>query len=350
MPDVIKPKVFTSKRKFPRGTEIIETIDGSLRELFFSRYPRLKGKISDADTRLQKFLDKNRKSGVWVYYPWASKVVHSLPEDLYFELRTNRNKNLITKSEQLKYRKSIVGVAGLSVGSSIVSTLVITGGPKIMKIADFDSVEVSNLNRIRAKLTDVGMSKAFVAAREAWEVDPFLELEIWDKGISLKTIKSFIAGSPKLDILIDEMDNVPLKIAARLICQAQRIPVVMATDNGDGVILDVERFDLEPRRKIFHGLIKESEFDPEAMTRDRKEWLKAVKKIIGVKYMTKRHVESLKEIGRTLAGVPQIGTAAFIAGAAVAFAVRKIAVGEPLPSGRYLIDLEHSLSAGLRKL
>lgn len=348
MDKIQKPKIFRDKKKLPRSAEVVEAIDSSLRELFFARNPKLKGMIKGTDPRVKNFLDKNRKLGVWVYYPWADKAVHSLPEHLYFELRTNRNKNLITESEQIKYRQSIVGVAGLSVGSSIVSNLVMTGGPKRMKIADFDSVEVSNLNRIRARLTDVGMNKAFVAAREAWEVDPFLELKIWDKGISLKTIKSFITGNPKLNIFIDEMDNVPLKIAARLICKARKIPVLMATDNGDGIILDVERFDIEPNRKIFHGLIKESEFDPEAMARDKKEWLKAVKKIIGVKYVTKRHLESLKEVGGTLVGVPQIGTAACIAGAAVALAVRKIATGESLPSGRYLIDLEKSLSAGIK--
>ena len=144
-------------------------------------------------------------------------------------------------------------------------------------------------------------------------------------------------GNPRLDIFIDEMDNLALKVAARFLAKRQRMPVVMATDNGDGILLDVERFDLEPRRPIFHGLVGNLSV---ATARGAKgpKWLAIVEKIIGGPWMPKRHKDSLKEIGKTLAGVPQLGTDAQTAGSLVSLAVRKIAHGDPLASGRYVID------------
>ena len=38
--------------------------------------------------------------GVWVYYPWAQKLVHILDEEEFAIVRTNRNKYKITEQEQ----------------------------------------------------------------------------------------------------------------------------------------------------------------------------------------------------------------------------------------------------------
>ena len=54
----------------------------------------------------------------------------------------------------------------------------------------------------------------------------------------------------------------------------------MATDNGDNIILDVERFDLEPERPILHGLIGDVKPD-DFKTMNYEEWLKLATKIVG---------------------------------------------------------------------
>ena len=98
---------------------------------------------------------------------------------------------------------------------------------------------------MNAKLSDVGMNKTVVSAREVWELDPFAELHVWDSGVNKENLEDFILGEPKIDIFIDEMDSLSLKAMARFICKKARIPVLMATDNGDEVLLDIERFDLK---------------------------------------------------------------------------------------------------------
>ena len=343
MDNLEKPKIFFKREDAPAGSEAINAFGSALKELFFAENPRLKKNMPEVAGALDEFLKNHGISDIWIYYPWSNKVVRCLSEDLYFKLRTARNRNIITDEEQKKYRTAKVGVVGLSVGSAIVSALAMSGGPKVMKIADFDEVEISNLNRIRAKLIDVGTNKTTVSAREVWELDPFAELYLYELGMTKENLEEFIAGEPKLDIFIDEMDSVEMKAAARLVCKKEKIPVLMATDNGDNVLLDVERFDLEPERPIFHGLVEEKEVLG-ASNLSYGDWVKLVTKIVDPSYLPQKMIESVSEIGKTVAAIPQLGPTAAVAGAAMAYAVRKIANNQEMPSGRYVINLGEDLN------
>ena len=106
----------------------------------------------------------------------------------------------------------------------------------------------------------------------------------------------------------------------------------MATDNGDGAIVDVERFDLEPERPIFHGRLKGVDL--------KGDWLKIANAIIGEEYLTDRMKSSLKN-GPP---VPQLGTGAGIAGSCVAYVVRMILTGQTMKSGKYVISPENIFS------
>ncbi|PJE50500.1 MAG: hypothetical protein COV29_03775 [Candidatus Yanofskybacteria bacterium CG10_big_fil_rev_8_21_14_0_10_36_16] len=338
---MIEPTIYNQKPKTPQNTQCVDAYESGLKELFFIKNPRFKKEMPEAEEILNKFLKTNKIKPVWIYYPWRKIIIKSLPEKYYFELRTARNKNVIEKKEQINYRNLKVGIVGLSVGSAIVHAIVTSGGPKNLKIADFDTLEVSNLNRIKAKLTDFGQNKTHIAAHEVWELDPFAKLALWDQGINNKNINQFLL-KPKLDVFIDEMDSLDLKIKARKICQKNKIPVLMATDNGDGVILDVERFDIEPNRKLFHGLASDIE-NENVSNLDFKRWVNIATKIVGPSYLTKSMKNSLKEIGKTIAAVPQLGTSALMAGSAISYALRMIASKKNLKSGRYIISLEKNI-------
>jgi hypothetical protein len=345
----LKPTFLKSKKDLPKGTTRIQDVFmESLEELFVVRNPAFLKKPFTRSEEWAKFLTAMKGKNQWIYFPSKKIAVNVLKEGLYFELRTARNKNLITKKEQQNYRGTTIGIAGLSVGSSIVSALTISGGPRVMKIADFDVLAPSNMNRIWANIEDVGTEKIDLAARDVWGTDPFAKLILWDKGITEKSLERFILSKPALDIFIDEMDDLALKVAARLIAKRKRIPVLMATDNGDSVIIDVERFDKEPGRKIFHGLVGNITV-ADVRNLKGKEWIAVVKKIIGEQYMPERHRSSLNEIGKTLAGVPQLGTDATLAGSAISLVVRKIANNEKIPSGRYILNLGGVLGKAVRK-
>jgi len=342
---VRRPIIYKKVSDLPRNTFMIDTLESSAKELFFIDNQKTEKITDEIQPAFDRFFEKKKEESIWIYYPWLKKAVNILPEQDYFRLRTNRNKNIILEEEQEVYRNAKVGIAGLSVGSSILSALVISGGPKILKIADFDKIETSNLNRIRANITDIGLNKTEVAARQTWELDPFAELYIWDRGLNKDNMEEFLVSSPRLDVFVDEMDSIDLKVLARIICRRNKIPVVMATDNGDGIILDVERFDKDNNSPLFHGRINDDDLKNiiNQKTRTKKEWINLAMRIIGPELMTERHQESILEIGNTLRRPPQLGAAASIAGAATSLAIRLIVNGKDLPAGRYVVSLEKSL-------
>ena len=53
--------------------------------------------------------------------------------------------------------------------------------------------------------------------------------------------------------------------------------------------------------------------------------------------------ESLSLIGKKIPSVPQLGTTANIAGAAVSYALRRILTKQDIPSGRYVVSLEEKI-------
>jgi molybdopterin/thiamine biosynthesis adenylyltransferase len=115
--------------------------------------------------------------GSWVYYPWRNQLTHLLPKSTFRDLRLDRNRHRITHAEQSVLLDKCIGIVGLSVGSAGLTTMVLEGVGGRFRIADFDALDVSNLNRLRASVLDVGVNKAVMAARAILEIDPYLEVE-----------------------------------------------------------------------------------------------------------------------------------------------------------------------------
>src|SRR5262249_32276544 len=124
------------------------------------------------------------------------------------------------------------------------------------KLADHDRLSLSNLNRLRAGVDDLGVGKTIVAARELLRIDPWLDLELYSDGVGPENIDEFLTGGGddqgRVDLLVEECDDLRMKLMARERARAHRIPVIM--DTSDRGLLDVERFDREPNRPVLHGL------------------------------------------------------------------------------------------------
>jgi len=333
-----RPQLCQEESDIPAGADCRDFTPGIMRELFYIENPQISKTDAASEQSAAAYVRSAEANPQWIWYPWLNLAVRIPGEDIYFRVRTSRNRNLITEEEQVAFRNIHIGIAGLSVGSCVLETIVATGGPKRLRIADSDTIELSNLNRMRATIHDIGANKTRVAARRVWELDPFAEIDAWDTGITKGRVNEFVEG---LTVAIDEMDNIELKFALRGACRVRGIPVVMATDNGDGAILDIERFDLEKDRPIFHGRVHLTE---EFRPGDREQFVRLANAIIDPKIFTPRQLASVQEIGKSLTSVAQIATGAGIAGAAVACAVRHIACGNELPSGRYTIGCESSFA------
>jgi ThiF family len=107
----------------------------------------------------------------WAYYPWRRTVVALLGPRGFRAVRLDRNRNLINADEQTRLGALRIGVAGLSVGHVIAHTLAAEGLCGELRVADFDGIELSNLNRVPATVLDLGLNKAEVAARRIAELE-----------------------------------------------------------------------------------------------------------------------------------------------------------------------------------
>lgn len=320
--------------------EIFDPYDDLLEELFLIRNPKYKF-IPEYVKELQKFTEgfttKSSlvESGSWVYFPWLNSAIHYLPEREHLEIHTARNKNLITQEEQEKFYTFKVGVAGLSVGSHGAITTALMGGAGFIKLADPDILSPTNLNRNRFTFAQIGVNKTHLVAQYIYQLNPYATIEVYDDGITSENIDDFLS---ELDILVEELDDIKVKADVRRRAKKLQIPVIMATDNADSVIMDIERFDLNPTLPIFHGNVTDTELEqvdssPEAM-------YNAMAKIIDVNLVPSRVLHSVTEVGKTLYSWPQLASAATLSGATIAYTIRKIANKEPLNSGKLEISLE----------
>ncbi len=74
-------------------------------------------------------------------------------------VRTNRNKHKITAAEQETLAQKKIGVMGLSVGQSVSLALAMERGFGELRIADFDELDLSNINRIRTGVYNLKIQK-----------------------------------------------------------------------------------------------------------------------------------------------------------------------------------------------
>ena len=279
------------------------------------------------------------QQGKWVLFPWNFTLVHILADNDFQIVRTARNKNLINAQEQKNFYDSTIGIAGLSVGSSVAFAIALQGGGKHFKLADMDSLALSNTNRILTGIDSLGLHKVEMAARKIYELNPYATVNLFKDGISSKNIKSFFKG---LDIVIDELDNLAVKYLIREEAKNNRIAVVMAADNGDNAVVDIERYDIDDKTQYFHGRMGEITYD--FLTKLDKFGIgRHIAKHIGPENITEKTFLSFLEMGKSIVSWPQLGGAAMINGAAVAYCVRKILNKQPLQHNRALISLDEKL-------
>ena len=131
------------------------------------------------------------------------------------------------------------------------------------------------------------------------------------------TSATFLDG---LDLVIEECDSLDVKLLVREAARDRRIPVVMQT--SDRGVLDVERFDLEPERPIFHGLLPGvHSSDLAGLSLEAKA--PYVLRMMGAADVSSRGAASLLEVGRTITAWPQLASEVTLGGATAAAVVRR---------------------------
>lgn len=333
-------KRFADFKKKNSNINFIDTLGEQEYELNLINDPSL---ISHASLDANNTVSVKENYGIWVYFPWRNSAVRILRTDKYSALRLSRNHNLIIMDEENILKKAKIAVGGLNVGNPGAVCFALEGIGELVKLADFDPLSVSNLNRFRAGLPDIGVNKAVISARQMYEINPFLNIEIYDEGITSLNMESFL-NSPKVDILIEETDNLKLKINIRRMAKKLKIPVLMVTGNGENVVVDVERYDVDKNLSILSGHLPEKIINKiQAIQKGKgtyEERIALARDFMGKKYLDERLVKSFEEVGKTLAGIPQLAESSFLRGAVICHFTKHTLLNHKILSGRYEVSLK----------
>ncbi len=320
---------------------VIDKYNLLLEDLFLIRNPRfkfIKDYKNDIDAFSKEYMEGKSSDdvGEWFYFPWNKTLVHYLPHDEHQEIRTARNREIITNDEQDKIYNLRVAYAGLSVGSHGALTFALMGGARKVKIADPEVVSASNLNRIRSDFLSLGRKKTDLVREYMYQLNPYADIETFDDGVNEENIDKFLSD---MDVLVEETDNLEIKIRLRLEARKLGIPVVMATDNGDNIIMEIERFDLDNSKQLFNGAIGDVNLEM-FKTFAPSDLPKLATKIAGINLITPRMMNSLLKVGREIYSWPQLGDAATLSGVAIAYCLKRLAIGEDIVEEKTEISLD----------
>lgn len=322
------------------GIVICNEIDSQLEELIKLRFPKEILNDDELEIRINNHLQNipKNKYGVWVYYPWLNKIVHLLEKNEFIEVRTNRNQYKITPEEEKFLAKKKIGIIGLSVGKSIATTIAMERICGEIVLADFDLIELSNLNRIQTGVFNFNVKKTIVAAREIAEFDPFLKVTCYHDGLTESNMDDFFTKDGKLDICIEVCDGLSIKVITRQKAKELGIPVIM--DTNDRGMIDIERYDLDPNLPILHGLIDHLDLSKISIKMTNDEKLPFISSIIGFESMSLRLKKSFNEVGKSIVSWPQLASSVNLGGAITCDISRKILLDELKKSGRYYVDTD----------
>ncbi|HQQ95064.1 MAG TPA: Rv1355c family protein [Bacteroidia bacterium] len=331
--------LFNQVLKIP-GLIVYDTLEGQLNELVKYREPHRKFKPEELKLERERVLNGRPivEYGLWVFYPWSNRLVHILGKDEFILIRTSRNQYKITPEERdiLSHKK--IGVIGLSVGQSVALTLAMERICGELRLADFDLLELTNMNRIRTGLHNLGLPKVYSVAREIAEIDPFLNVKCFPEGILESNMDTFFCEGGNLDLMIEESDGFDIKILSRYKARELKIPVLM--EASDRCMVDVERFDLEPGRSILHGLVDHLDIPTLKSLKTTEEKIPYMLDVLGIDTASLRLKASMLEIEQSINTWPQLASAVTMGGGITADVARRLLLDQFRDSGRYFVDVE----------
>ena len=149
----------------------------------------------------------------------------------------SRNIGWVTVDEQKALRGKRVAIAGMGgVGGVHLLTLARLG-IQAFHIADFDRFDIANFNRqVGATVSTLGKAKAEVLAEMARDINPEVDIKVFDKGVDMSSLSSFLGG---VDLYIDGLDFLAFSArqATFAACASSGIPALTAAPLGMGAAL-----------------------------------------------------------------------------------------------------------------
>ena len=151
--------------------------------------------------------------------------------DLLYKERFLRSIGIMDEAHLEMIRSTRVAIGGLGLGGSIFLNLVRLGFEKF-HISDPDIYERTNINRQRmAKESTIGVRKDEALLREAYDINPQIQVRTFPEGINSTNVKDFLEA---VDWVVDVVDVFALKEKLALNEEASRrgLPLVSCGSLG----------------------------------------------------------------------------------------------------------------------
>ena len=143
---------------------------------------------------------------------------------------------------QLKLKNSRVLIVGLGGLGSPVALYLAAAGVGELHLADFDTVDLSNLQRQIAHDTDsLGQLKVESAAKRLRAINPAIQLHLYPAGLDADSLVTAVAG---VDLVLDCTDNFGIREAVNAACVAVCKPLV----SGAAIRLEGQLAVFDPRQ------------------------------------------------------------------------------------------------------
>ncbi len=294
-------------------------------------------------------------NAVWVYYPRKNHLVKYAPvywHRLSLLVRNStlqRDEALIMDWQEIRniFESATVAIAGCSLGGNVAHAIAGDMRPGHIKIADQKSFHMSNANRIKINYEEIGRNKATVIAEQIHSIDPFANISTYTDGLWEGNLSDFIDGGqdvaePKTTVIVEEVDDIEMKLLIREKARQSRIPVIMVSDIGSAVQLDVRRFDRDPNLSLaFQGVSDDELYkirDEWRTDPSRDKFFNFFLTMVGKSCLKVPEFKRilLKEDEPVFGGAPQLGSTAMMAGGVASEAVARILLGYELPERMFI--------------
>jgi hypothetical protein len=317
----------------------------TLREAFDAEHQRYLELLSQAQASADVW---EPDYGTYVYDRRTGDLYLIAPEYWHRLALLTSNAKLLTDpwgsmtAEQIRDRlaDTVVGFIGASLGSNVVEGVVREMRPRVAKLADPDYLEATNLNRLqhgslrylsqpRARRTDLKngfetrfVSKVDLVAYENQLLDPYMQWYLYPEGVSEDNLDQFLlgaAGEPRLDYVVEEADDVRIKIEVRKRAREHGIPVFMASDLGNRAQVQLQDFAAHRHASLGFRIT-----DAELLGRlercltsgDRADFFALASGLLGTDFAVDEYKHWIDQVGeQPTSSIPQSGAVAQLSGA-----------------------------------
>lgn len=270
-------------------------------------------------------------------------------------------------AEQIRDKLSatVVGFVGASLGSNVIEAVVREMRPAAAKLADPDYLEATNLNRLqhgsirylsrsracrdnrRNGFEARFVNKAEFVAYENQLVDPYTDWFLYPEGVSPDNLDQFLLGSnsePRLDYVVEEADDIRIKIEVRRRARKYGIPVLMASDLGHQSQVQFQNFAENPLAPLGFRVSDEEllqRLDRCMNSGDRADLFEVAKGLVGEDFIVDEYAQWIFQLGeQPTNSVPQSGSVAQLSGALSGKMLALHRLGHTMKE-RVMIDTRH---------